>query len=315
MSCFNKLYTGLYTEFIKLYTFIHWIYFGNFLRNFLWNVRLDYIYIYIYNDDKLSAYKMEYSSLTLRSLWQLSIVNHELHIIHVAMRSSIIVLGIRHQPRPYQCSCAGTTLFGRIHALVTQGHRGYPYTQMSHAIRIDNLITIAKENIRTSSLCLAHINAMSIKNKILQFQECITNANIDLCVITETGLNPNDGDIVKVVPQLGCTHLSWPRQDGWRGGGIAIVSKSYINIEEDKDKTEPKTMELLHLSVKVKNLGLNLYTVYRIPNTSILTFCNEMANGLENNIVSDRRETILIGDFNIHMDSPVDPDTINSMTF
>ena len=41
-----------------------------------------------------------------------------------------------------------------------------------------------------------------------------------------------------------------------------------------------------------------------------MTFCNEMANVLENNIIGDRGETILPGDFNIHMDDPMDPDTI-----
>ena len=74
-------------------------------------------------------------------------------------------------------------------------------------------------------------------------------------------------------------------------------------------------MELLHLSVKVKSLGLNLYTVYRIPNTSVMTFCNEMANVLENNIVGNRGETILLGDFNFHMDDAVDPDTITFNDF
>ena len=69
-------------------------------------------------------------------------------------------------------------------------------------------------------------------------------------------------------------------------------------------------MELLHLTVKVKSLILSLYTVYRIPYTSVLTFCNEMANALQNNIVSDKGETILIGDFNVHMDDPEDLDTI-----
>ena len=255
---------------------------------------------------------------------------------------------------------------------------------MTHAIRLDNLIKITKENIRTSSLCLAHINARPIKNKILQFQEYSTNVNIDLCAIMETWLKPDNDDIAKAVPPLGYILLLQPRQDGQRGGGNAIVSKSYLNIEEDKDKLEHQTMELLHLSVyvnidlcvimetwlkpdnddiakavpplgytllsqprqdgqrgginaivsksylnieedkdklehqtmvllhlsvKVKSLVLSLYTVYRIPNTSILTFCNKMANVLENNIVSDRGETILIGDFNIHMDDPVDTDT------
>ena len=74
-------------------------------------------------------------------------------------------------------------------------------------------------------------------------------------------------------------------------------------------------MELLHLFVKVKSLVLNLYTVYRIPNTNILTFCNGMANVLENNIIGDKGETFLLGDFNIHIDDPVDPDTITFNDF
>ena len=74
-------------------------------------------------------------------------------------------------------------------------------------------------------------------------------------------------------------------------------------------------MELLHISVKVKSLVLGFYTVYRIPNPSVLTFCDEMANVLGNNIVSDRGETILLGDFNIHMDNPEDLDTITFNDF
>ena len=76
---------------------------------------------------------------------------------------------------------------------------------MTHAIRMDNFIKIAKENVRTSSLCLVHINARSIKNKIIQFQEYITNVNIDLCAITETWSKPDEDDTAKVVPPLGYT--------------------------------------------------------------------------------------------------------------
>ena len=74
-------------------------------------------------------------------------------------------------------------------------------------------------------------------------------------------------------------------------------------------------MALLHLSVKVKSLVLNLYTVYRMSNNSVMTFCNEMANVLVNNITGDRGETILLGNFNIHMDGPVDLDTITFNDF
>ena len=111
--CFNE---DLYTAFYWIYEIIHIYTPDLFLGTFLWNFILDYIYIFIYTDEKLSAYEMEYSSLTLRSLQQLSRVNHELHNINVATRSWIIGLGIRCQPRPYQCSCAGTLfLAGFIH--------------------------------------------------------------------------------------------------------------------------------------------------------------------------------------------------------
>ena len=95
---------------------------------------------------------------------------------------------------------------------------------------MDNFIKIARENVRTSSLHLAQINVRSIKSKIPQFQGYIINANIDLCTSTETWLKPDDDDIAKVVPPQGYTFLSQPRQDGRRGGGIAIISKSHINI-------------------------------------------------------------------------------------
>ena len=79
---------------------------------------------------------------------------------------------------------------------------------MTQARRMDNLIKVARENVKTSSLCLPYINARSIKNKIPQFQEYVTNANIDLCAITETWLKPDGDDIAKVVPPQGYTFLS-----------------------------------------------------------------------------------------------------------
>ena len=70
------------------------------------------------------------------------------------------------------------------------------------------LSKLPKENVRTSSLCLAHINARSIKKqKFFSFQEYITNVNIDLCATAETWLKPDD-DIAKVVPPQGYTFLS-----------------------------------------------------------------------------------------------------------
>ena len=43
---------------------------------------------------------------------------------------------------------------------------------------------------------------------VLQFQEDITNVNIDLCAIMETWLKPDKVDIAKAVPPLGYNLLS-----------------------------------------------------------------------------------------------------------
>ena len=53
-----------------------------------------------------------------------------------------------------------------------------------------------------------------------------------------------------------------------------------------------------------------LQVVYRIPNTSILTFCKMLCNSLEAEILSFRGELLLLGDCNIHMDDLENTDTI-----
>ena len=53
-----------------------------------------------------------------------------------------------------------------------------------------------------------------------------------------------------------------------------------------------------------------LYMMYRILNTSILTFCNEFCNSLEAEILSFRWELLLLCDFSIHMDDLQNSDTI-----
>ena len=50
--------------------------------------------------------------------------------------------------------------------------------------------------------------------------------------------------------------------------------------------------------------------VYKIPNSSILTFHNEFCYSLEAEILSFRGELLLLGNFNIHMDDLENTDTI-----
>ena len=67
--------------------------------------------------------------------------------------------------------------------------------------------------------------------------------------------------------------------------------------------------------VHFKSLTLNLYVIYRFPNTSVLMFCTELDTVLERNILDTTGKLVLLGDFNIHMDVVDDSDTITFNDF
>ena len=69
-------------------------------------------------------------------------------------------------------------------------------------------------------------------------------------------------------------------------------------------------MECVHTNIKVNNTRICLYIIYRIPNTSVLLFCEELAQLFEKYFPTDTQNTILLRDLNIHMDDLQHPDTI-----
>ena len=74
------------------------------------------------------------------------------------------------------------------------------------------------------------------------------------------------------------------------------------------------TMELVIYSSKIAMHSIILILVYHPPNTSVLQFCNELLDLLEE-MVNFRGEIIMIGNFNIHMDITDDPNTITFNNF
>ena len=62
--------------------------------------------------------------------------------------------------------------------------------------------------------------------------------------------------------------------------------------------------------IKFKNKNIDLYMIYRYPNTSMLNFIECLSKIIEGNILNDHGELVLIGDFNVHINSPEALDTI-----
>ena len=69
-------------------------------------------------------------------------------------------------------------------------------------------------------------------------------------------------------------------------------------------------MKAHRFNIKDFASSINLYIIYKYPNSSVLSFCNEITELLEYNVANDRGHTILLGDFNIHLDDIHNPNTI-----
>ena len=60
----------------------------------------------------------------------------------------------------------------------------------------------------------------------------------------------------------------------------------------------------------LSGVNFNVYVVYHYPGTSVISFCEELTDILENNITGNKGHLLLLGDFNIHLNKQDAPDTI-----
>ena len=236
------------------------------------------------------------------------------------MRSWVISLGIWKQPRlqKYRRSRARQNLFPKIHSVITKKYEADNRKLHSdRTVSITNLVKVIITNNRSVSITLHHIIARLICNKITDFHKYVTEANPTLCAIMETWLSDDEQDLrFKEVPLTGYNIISKPRTSSKNGGGFAIIYKSCLTVKELPGLTRPsEVMELHEILVNFKGFPCNIYTVYCIPNTSVIQFCSQLSDLLEHNISQDCGNLLIIGDFNIHMDDVNHPDTITFTDF
>ena len=71
----------------------------------------------------------------------------------------------------------------------------------------------------------------------------------------------------------------------------------------------------MELTSNFKGVVCNISIIYHIPNMSVIQFCSELSNLIENNILEDHGYLFMLGDFNRHMDKPEHPDTVTFNDF
>ena len=80
---------------------------------------------------------------------------------------------------------------------------------------------------------------------------------------------------------------------------ITLRSKSICNYQ---------TMECVDFLLNYQNMLVNLYVIYRPPDTSIAAFCEDLTDYQERNVTSPGR-MIIVGDINIPANKEQHPDT------
>ena len=82
-------------------------------------------------------------------------------------------------------------------------------------------------------LNIAVINAQSIRPKVCDLNDVITERQLDLLIITETWIKSTDGDYGMLINQLcplGFNYLNKPRAGKKSGGGFGLVYRKSLNI-------------------------------------------------------------------------------------
>ena len=101
-------------------------------------------------------------------------------------------------------------------------------------VHIKPIVDHNQEDNRTKQLHLLLSNIQSMKNKELLLLEHLNNNNIDIAVVTETWLNEDIDKAWVQTSELNRNgfNLDISNQIGRRGGGLAIITRSYLKTRK-----------------------------------------------------------------------------------
>ena len=74
-------------------------------------------------------------------------------------------------------------------------------------------------------------------------------------------------------------------------------------------------MEYMNINAHLSGINFDVYVIYGYPGSSVISFCEELTDILENNITKNKGHLLLLGDFNIHLDNQDIPDAITFQDF
>ena len=157
------------------------------------------------------------------------------------------------------------------------------------------------------------VNTRSVRNKTGSLVEHVINSDVDICAITETWLTAKDGVVRAALKPEGYSFQDHPREKDRAGGGTGIMYRSNIDVTK-VTAANLNSFEYSEWLIKLLNLHLRLFIVYRVPYSEshpvpMGVFFEEFSCLLED-FINYTEPIILAGDFNIHVDSIDNADSV-----
>ena len=149
------------------------------------------------------------------------------------------------------------------------------------------------------------INARSLSNKIDMINDFVDTNSIDILAITETWLQKDDRALISQLERNSFNFNHTPRSSSasgkGRGGGVALIVKKFIKLTKQQHHTESHSSgEFLHCCFSSDSTHFEIMVIYRSPSYHISPFINEFSEFISD-IHTDN--TIIVGDFNIHVNN------------
>ena len=172
-----------------------------------------------------------------------------------------------------------------------------------------HLPTKSTENAQRLRFALWNAHSINAKDKSTALCDFVIGHQLDILAITETWLTGDDrdhraiADINNTLPNYVFHHS--PRLHS-RAGGVGILVRNGINMKIHESNAF-RSFEHLDLTLSSMSSSFRLLVVYRpLPNKkNKLTFSmfHDDFGNLAESLISHPCKFLLVGDFNIHMDS------------
>lgn len=177
-------------------------------------------------------------------------------------------------------------------------------THRGHRSQTRSAVT---RNPGLTELCL--LNSQSVCNKADLISDFITENNLDVVGLTETWLCDGDkhSDIIAALVPHGYDIVHIPRPS--HGGGVAIIHRQSYK-RGPLLTCSAVTFESVACELKHGNSVIKLAVIYRpptVPKPHQSDFFEEFADFV-NSLTLTGKNSVIIGDFNYHMDKPDDRD-------